>query len=509
MDDITRTAPAPWPEPVTIDKADPRYPDLAGRGINARFPAAPAAIGLPATPRHVAELVQDAVGAGRRLAVRSGGHCFESLVDHPEVDVVIDLSEMKAVGYDPEHRAFAVEPGASLGAMYRTLFLGWGVAVPAGRCPEIGVGGHVPGGGGGALSRRHGLSVDHLYGVQVVVADGSGRARLVTATREPGDPNRDLWWAHTGGGAGAFGVVTRYLFRSPDGAAGDGRLLPAAPAAVTKKTVRWSWDDLDESRFVALVRAFGLWHERNSAPGDPGAQLDNSLTLPRAGGGEVTLETAYDAGRPDAAELADALIADLGRAAGSSPEVAAETRPFLAAVLVPDEFAGVKGRFKSKAAFLRSCWPEDVVARLYRRLTDGTGYRNPAAAFYLLSHGGAINAVGREETAMAHRDAVLKAYGSVFWWDPREDETHLGWIRDTYHELFADAGGVPDPDRGYGGAFVNYADADFADPELNRSGVPWHRLYFRGNYARLQEVKGRWDPGEVFRHALSVRPPGA
>ncbi|WP_205303302.1 FAD-dependent oxidoreductase [Nonomuraea montanisoli] len=509
MDDITRTAPAPWPEPVTIDKADPRYPDLAGRGINARFPAAPAAIGLPATPRHVAELVEDAVGAGRRLAVRSGGHCFESLVDHPEVDVVIDLSEMKAVGYDPEHRALAVEPGASLGAMYRTLFLGWGVAVPAGRCPEIGVGGHVPGGGGGALSRRYGLSVDHLYGVQVVVADGSGRARAVTATREPGDPNRDLWWAHTGGGAGAFGVVTRYLFRSPDGAAGDGRLLPPAPAAVTKKTVRWSWDDLDESRFVALVRAFGLWHERNSAPGDSGAQLDNSLTLPRAGGGEVTLETAFDAGRPDAADLADALIADVGRAAGSSPEVTAETRSFLAAVLVPDEFAGVKGRFKSKAAFLRSCWQEDVVARLYRRLTDRSGYQNPAAAFYLLSHGGAINAVGQEETAMAHRDAVLKAYGSVFWWDPREDEVHLGWIRDTYHELFADAGGVPDPDRGYGGAFVNYADADFADPELNRSGVPWHRLYFRGNYARLQEVKGRWDPGEVFRHALSVRPPGA
>lgn len=40
--------------------------------------------------------------------------------------------------------------------------------------------------------------------------DGGGRVRTVVATREDGDPHRDLWWAHTGGGGGNFGVVTRY-----------------------------------------------------------------------------------------------------------------------------------------------------------------------------------------------------------------------------------------------------------------------------------------------------------
>ncbi|MFD0392095.1 FAD-binding protein [Streptomyces nogalater] len=108
-----------------------------------------------------------------------------------------------------------MEPGALLGEVYRRLFLGWGVTVPAGATAEVGIGGHVLGGGYGALSRRYGLSVDHLYAVEVVVVDERGRASTVVATREPGDPHRDLWWGHTGGGGGNFGVVTRYWFRSP------------------------------------------------------------------------------------------------------------------------------------------------------------------------------------------------------------------------------------------------------------------------------------------------------
>ena len=40
------------------------------------------------------------------------------------------------------------------------------------------------------------------------------------------------------------------------------------------------------------------------------------------------------------------------------------------------------------------------------------------------------------------------------------------------------------------------------------SGVPWHAMYYQGNYARLQRVKAKWDPRNVFRHALSVRLPG-
>ena len=75
--------------------------------------------------------MQGAVDAGRRLAVRSGGHCLENLVDHEGVQSLIDLSALREVRYDPEHRAFSVQAGAELGPVYRALHLGWGVALPA------------------------------------------------------------------------------------------------------------------------------------------------------------------------------------------------------------------------------------------------------------------------------------------------------------------------------------------------------------------------------------------
>ncbi len=88
--------------------------------------------------------------------------------------------------------------------------------------------------------------------------------------------------------------------------------------------------------------------------------------------------------------------------------------------------------------------------------------------------------------------------------DPRDQDRNLAWVRALYRELFADGGGVPTPGDVTDGAFINHPDADLADPRWNTSGVPWHTLYYKDNYPRLQEVKARWDPRNVFRHALSI-----
>lgn len=105
----------------------------------------------------VVDAVQDAVREGRRVVAR-GGHCLEGFVDDPDVRVIIDTSLMTGVRYDPEMRAFVIDAGTTLGEVYRRLFLDWGVTLPAGESPYLGLGAHVSGGTFGFLCRRHGLA---------------------------------------------------------------------------------------------------------------------------------------------------------------------------------------------------------------------------------------------------------------------------------------------------------------------------------------------------------------
>ncbi|MFI2076710.1 FAD-dependent oxidoreductase [Streptomyces triculaminicus] len=498
-------ATAPPADAVTVAPGDPRYPSLTHRGCNARFVGRPDYVRVVSTTGQVVDAVRQAVREGRRIAVRSGGHCFENFVDDPAVRVVIDLSPMSAVYYDARREAFAVEPGALLGEVYRKLFLGWGVAIPAGATAEVGVGGHVLGGGYGALSRRYGLSVDHLHAVEVVVVDKAGNVRSVVATRDPADPNHDLWWAHTGGGGGNFGVVTRYWFRDPAAKGGDpARLLPRAPEAVTSFYASWSWKDLDRRAFTRLVRNHGEWHERNSAPGSPYAGLFSVLMLNTRKSGTVTLAGLLDSTGRGAERLLDDYVAAVGRGVDAKPARGQESVPWLRAAGAVQGTA--PARFKAKAAYLRKRFTDRQAEVAYERLS-GTAGADLDGSLWMVSYGGRVNTVASDATAVAQRDAILKAIYTSSWEAGQDDGPPLAWVRDFYRTVYADTGGVPAPGGANDGSFVNYPDTDLADPALNTSGVPWHTLYYKDNYPRLQRIKARWDPRDEFRHALSVRPP--
>lgn len=62
--------------------------------------------------------------------------------------------------------------------------------------------------------------------------------------------NRELWWAHTGGG-GNFGIVTRYWLRTPDSTGTDPySALPKAPTPITTFRVAWIGRLLMRHHFV-------------------------------------------------------------------------------------------------------------------------------------------------------------------------------------------------------------------------------------------------------------------
>ncbi|MEV0737028.1 FAD-binding protein [Streptomyces sp. NPDC050549] len=492
--------------PVRVTPEDARYEDLI-RGVNHRFAGSPQEIRVVGTAEQTVAAVQDAVGAGLRLAVRSGGHCLDDLVDGPDTAFLIDLSELNQVYYDPDMGAFAVEPGARLGDVYRTLYKGWGVTVPGGASPTVAAGGHFVGGGYGMLTRRYGCVVDFLQAVEVVVVDASGRARLVVATRDDEGELGDLWWAHTGGGGGTFGVVTRYWLRTADASGTDpSGLLPRPPAAVLDSLVTWSWQDMSEERFSRLMRNHAEWHERNSAPDSPYASLFSVLGVMHRASGVLLMSTQMDATVPDAQGLLQAYVDALDEGVGLRPAHTVRSRPWLETTLrptLPDTVTGM--RSKGKAAYLLKGYTDRQLAALYEGLT-GDGYANPGAGVLFMSYGGAVRAVAPDATATAQRSAVLKALFVTLWREAGEDARHLDWIRRLYREVYAHSGGVPVPDGTSDGTYVNYPDTDLADPEWNTSGVPWYTLCYKNNYPRLQRAKARWDPKGIFRHALSVEP---
>lgn len=496
--------------PVTVRPGDLRYDSLL-RGDNFRFVGRPDEIRVVSSTEQVVAAVSDAVRSGRQVAVRSGGHCFENFTADPAVRMLVDLSPMDAVGFDAERGAFVVQPGATLGQVYTTLFKRWGVTIPAGGCPEVGAGGHFVGGGYGPLSRRYGSVVDHLHGVEVVVVGEDGTARAVVATREPGDPNHDLWWAHAGGGGGNFGVVTRYWLRAPGATGTDpSRLLPPSPAEMLAWLVTWQWDEhMTERAFTTLLRNFGTWHERNSAPGSPYAGLYAVLVPTHRSAGSFELSMQMDAGIPNANGLVTEFVNAVTAGSGVTPIVnAGLTMPWLHMTTWPGNGEGgdkITRRYKLKAGYLRRSLTDAQLAAIYANLTNSTG--NSSGAVVLIGYGGQVRAVPPGATAVAQRDVIMKVVYQAIWLFESDDAAQLAWIRAFYRDVYAATGGVPVPGEVSDGSYINYPDVDLADPAWNTSGVPWYTLYYKDNYPRLQQAKARWDPRNVFHHALAIEPP--
>ncbi|WP_424213234.1 FAD-binding oxidoreductase [Streptomyces sp. BI20] len=516
-----RATAATGSDAVTVTPSDPRYADLRS-GMNQRWVAAPEKIVLPRTTADVVAAVQSAVDAGKRITVAGGGHCFEDFVYNDETKVVLNMSLMNAVAFDTAMGAFVVEGGATLLDVYEALHGGWGVTIPGGICHSVGIGGHVAGGGFGMLSRQHGLTVDHLHAVEVVVVDAAGRAKRVVATRAATDPHQDLFWAHTGGGGGSFGVITRYWFRTPGATGNDPtRLLPKAPAEVYISNLFWPWEKVTKEGFARLVTHYGEWLEANNTAGTTAGSLFSWMLLNHRSAGNLGLIIQVDASLPDAARVLSDHLAGLNAALGVA------TTPVRRAGVVDSQYSSTRKlpwlrgtkyigsvsatqldptmRGIHKSSHLVKPTPAAQIDAMYRHLTNDDAV-SPFAGIVYASAGGAIGTVPSHATAVAQRAAIMKTNFESVWYEAADDAVNLGWVRNVFADVYADTGGVPVPNGVTDGCYINYPDGDLGDPAHNKSTTPWHDLYWKGNYARLQRAKRAYDPRNVFRHRQSIRP---
>jgi aclacinomycin oxidase len=486
---------------------EPGYEDAINRQFNKRFKGRPDYVRPVTSTAETIAAVQDAVNEGRRVVATSGGQCLEAFVSDPDVKAIVDVAPMKRIEFDAERRAVMVEAGATIGDVYRTLGERWGVLTPLGEYPKIGTGGHVAGGGFGFLCRQHGLAVDFLYAVEVVTVDATGRATSVIATRDADDPHRELWWAHTGGGAGNFGIVTRQWFRAPNATGNTPQtILPAVPKTMTTFKAVWNWSDFDRTPFHRMVQQFGDWGEKNSDPGSPDTSLWLLLELHRQQLGHVVIRGVSSA--EDADSQIERVVSTLGAGLPGTSTRETATLSWLDFALnpFPDMFGAPPGgvSVKVKDALLKRALTDRQIDVAYDYLTRAD-YDVMGGMVGLATYGGQINAVTPDATASRQRDAKFDMACTTGWLDPNDEVTNLDWVRACYRELFADTRGVPIPGDRYGGTYINHPDVDLVDATLNTSGVPWHTFYYGDNYPRLQQAKRRWDPTNVFRHGLSIR----
>lgn len=543
--------------PIEVTPGDARY-DALRRGFNQRWIATPDSVVVASSADDVVAALSTYLarpaGSRRRITVRSGGHCYENFVSSPDVGVIVDVSRMNRVYFDAEMDAYCIEAGATNWGSTTELYRATGLALPGGSCYSVGLGGHVSGGGYGLLSRLFGLTVDYLYAVEVVTAADGRHPRKTVARKDAEDPAlRDLWWAHTGGGGGNFGVITRYWFRG----------LPQPPAQVLLRAVAWDWQDFltHPELFRSLVRRYGQFFAYEAAGRLPASPFGSYgyrdmftlLKLTHMSAGKVGLTVQLDGTRPDStarlAAFLDWITADfrsdttqlvreqpLDQAIGEHPAQGGLFIPTLLPWLTATQSLNDSGPNrcgKYKSAYMTKGFTDHQIEAIQRHLTD-PGYSNPDALVQVDSYGGAVNDRAPGATAVPQRSSVLKLQYQVYWtWGVDADENglfdyrdaeldpgiaapHLRWIRDLYRDVYGPTGGVPvvaDPDdpvtrdANTDGCYINYPDVDLSDRQLNTSGQSWHRLYYKGGYERLQQVKLAWDPHDVFRHEQSVAVP--
>lgn len=422
---------------------DPQY-DGARMIWNGMHDKHPALIARCLSAEDVSHAVTFARERELLVAVRGGGHSWPGK-SVCEGGMMIDLSQMNNVRVDPDRQSAFAQGGALLNGL-DTAAREHGMITTAGVVSHTGVGGFTLGGGFGRVNRKFGLAIDNLKSAQIITEDGE--IRRISEEEEP-----DLFWAIRGGG-GNFGVVTEFEYQ-----------LHPFPLEVLSGTIVWP---IAQARDVLDFHAGwygGLSDELYVAPA--------MMTTPE-GQGVVGMEVVYT-GDPAAGERELAPLLRVGQPIDNGVTM----QDYMVMQTQEDALLHHGVRSYAKNGMLKEITPAVVDAMI-------EAYR-PDARIMMFSHtaGGAVGRVGELETAFPHRNAkAMFGFASV-WSDPAEDEEAIASTRDWYNHLEPFMGGY-------------YQNIEYEIDEAAGNYGP--------AYERLAQVKGRYDPMNLFRLNSNVEP---
>lgn len=393
------------------------------------------------------------------VAVRGGGHNVAGF-GTCDGGIVLDLRLLSSVAVDPDRRVAVVGSG-TIGREFDRAAQEHGLATTLGVMSTTGVAGLTLGGGIGWLQRAFGLTCDNLLAADVLTADGD----LVRASE---DEDADLLWGLKGGG-GNLGVVTSFEFR-----------LHEVGPEVLCGLVAWPADQAPEV----------LRHVREVAPTLPDDVTVAALcrTAPPAPflpehihGKPIIAVGGCHAGPVAVAERDLEPLRRFGNPVGDAFAV----RPYADFQAMFDASWDPGFQNYWKAEYLAGL--DDQVIEVFARYAES--HSSPLSDFKVILMGGAVGRVGESDTACAYRDAPFVLNINTRWTDPAESERHIEHTRALFDEAqVASAGGV----------YVNFLG--------DEGGARVREAYRPATFARLQALKRRWDPDNVFRLNHNIPP---
>ena len=322
-----------------------------------------------------------------------------------------------------------------------------GRLLPAGSCSGVGLAGLALGGGYGLFSRQYGLTCDHLERVKMV----DGRGQIVDSDQDP-----DLLWACRGGGNGHFGVITTMVFRT-------------VKAPISLAAQRFKAGPLTVAECQKRIRA---WFEM--AEGLPEPMYSGCVV----NGKHITvLLTSTAAINGPAFKRAGKALSEAGFLAGeatNAPLVTAIRRYY--GVQKPLSFRNFCGGMADGYADYEPAL-EGVIGEVQRE----------GLIFQINTMGGAI--MREVDGAYPHRQRRFLAEVQAYWEGVSQREGKLAGAEKVRAQL----------GECVTAHYANYPNVNFPN---------WQKAYYGASYERLQELKLRYDPENLFQHLQSVRLPG-
>ena len=422
----------------------PGMPDYESARLvfNRAFDRHPALIVRCGSAFDVARSLEFAQTHNLPLAVRGGGH---SRLGYGMCDsgVVVDLSEMNRVEVDADKRVARAQAGALVRDLDQATQR-FGLATTSGGCPTVGIAGLTLGGGEGQLMSKFGAACDNLIRAQFVTVDGS----QVEASP---DSHPELFWAIRGGG-GNFGILTALEYR----------LHPVTDVLAGTLT-------FPGGRIPDLLQAFA----KLVIAAPDGMSIVGSM-LPSEQGTRFQLLFLHCDDPRQGNEL---------------------LRPLRALKPQEDSVKVVSYLEAQSAAFLRApvahfqtdLFLPELNEGAMARIASATDDSPPNHKVFLVPLYGAISRVAVSDTAFALRQPGYEVDIVSTWSDPAEEARAMQWVKSLRDELQPFARGV----------YVN---------QLGETSEELVRAAYGPNYARLVEIKKKYDPNNVLRLNQNIKP---